>query len=172
MIRTFRILGAALAASAIALSVQAQAGDWRVTPLAQDGWSAEEKGEADEPTRSVRLVYQGEDFKFSFGCVLGYGIDVSWMPDRALEGGLLIPVKFSIDGDLLFERDIANNDRKDYAWQERGDATNAASLVYAIWEKGAGTLTIEGGGVTSIVPFDEVKNEYWSEEILFACGLF
>lgn len=168
----FRISGAAFAALTLVSQLPAQAEDWRVTPLAQEGWSAQEQGDAEGAgAYSVKLVYETADVAFSIGCTNGYGLYITWDPMKTLEGGILVPVRFSIDGEVLFERNIANNDRRDYSWLERGDGTQAAALVDAIWETGAGTLTIEGGGASSVIPFDEEANGYWSEEILFACGL-
>ena len=172
MTKASRVSAAALAACMLASQMSAAAEEWRITPLAQEGWSAQEQGEVDGPgAYSVKLVYETADVAFSIGCPDSYGLYITWDPMKALEGGILVPVKFSVDGSLLFERNIANNDRRDYSWLERGDGTQAAALVDMIWETGAGTLTIEGGGATSTIPFDEETNGYWSEEILFACGL-
>lgn len=173
MTTKFWTSGLAVAAVAAVLAVPAHADDWTVTPLATGGWSAQEQGSAEEPgSYSVKLVYETPDVAFSLGCTMGYGLSIAWDPQTDLNGGILIPVKFSIDGEMLFERDIANNDRRDYSWLERGDASDAATLVYAIWEKDKGTLTIEGGGATSTIPFNESANDYWSEQVLDACGLF
>lgn len=169
----FRIRLAAMTLAVMVPILPVHAEDWRVTPLATDGWSAQEMGNSEEPgSYSVKLVYDTPETLFSLGCSMGYGLNIVWDPKTDLEGGILIPVKFSLDGELLFVRDIANNDRRDYSWLERGDASNAATLVYGIWEIGAGTLTIDGGGASSIIPFDEEANGYWSEEVLDACGLF
>ena len=150
----------------------AQAEDWRVTPLAMDGWSVHEQGQAEEPGGyQVKEVYSTGEARFEFGCVSGYGLYVSWDPKKTLEGSILVPVTFSVNGETLFERSIATNDRRDYSWLDRGEGTDADTLVVNIWEQGAGTLTISGGGATSTIPFDEERNDYWSEEILFACGL-
>ncbi|WP_084420004.1 hypothetical protein [Henriciella litoralis] len=171
-IENLRVAGAALAAVSCVSHASAQAGPEKVTPLAVDGWSVIENGEADtDGGYSVYLDYAGADFEFSVGCTLGYGVNVSWKPQAALTGGILVPVTFSINGDALFTHDVANNDRGDYSWLERGESSDAATLVYAIWEKDKGTLTIEGGGASSTIPFNESENGFWSEQVLFACGL-
>ena len=169
-----KFAAAAMVAATIMPSLSAQAEDWRVSPLSDDGWSLQEQGDADDPASyTIKVVFDGPDFDFSYACVRGIALQIEWLPEQVLEGGILVPVTFSVDGETLLEHTVANNDRMDYSWLDRvtAEPTDADTVVFGIWEAWTGTLTISGGGLTSAVPFNEEQNGGYSEEVLFTCGL-